>query len=444
MQTYQPPHNDEAELAVLGAILIDPPYAILATTELRTEYFHNRKYSIIYSAMLSVAAENGTVDYLTLSNYLHNHGDLETIGGAAFLATLINYVPSALEAGNYAQIIIRDYKRRGIIDTGSNIVNQAIGDTDIDVIIDKGITQLRKFGEGGRIPKLPMAGAESVIIKAAYYKAHPLHLGEVRGIDTGWVDVNVCTGGWQRGYVTYWLGEPHIGKTWTMLNILGNICAAGGSAGLFSLEMSADTDPNAYDKTTLWERIILSRAKIRTTSYLSGTLTDAEQENLNATADEVSRWNFWIEDEIHDFAKIAATIHSRNRIRKLDVVAIDYLKLINYQSRAETVNDQMGELCRAIKRLAEEADISLHIPHQISDKKKQVAAKENKKPELADAYGTGHLSQDADVVLGLYRPPDQPNIMQCEILKDRPSGHAGLSWNWFIHNTWCYLPVVRG
>ena len=434
------PYHIESEEAVLGCFLIDPAYALSYASELHPEHFYLQKHRWIYESIVRIA-ESARVDFLTLTSDLEQRNLLEAVGGVTYISQLINAVPSAIGIESYISIIVKAAHHRGLIGVAEDIARMAYAEEDVDTIIDVSTGKLRKYGLGSNSAKTAKDGAEYVLGKAEYYRQNPLRKGEVRGIDTGWLDTNFNTGGWQRGYTTYWLGLPHVGKTWTMLNVVANVCRLGGSAGLFSLEMSADTDIEQYDKTSLWERLVLSRAGVTLNAYRDGSLRPEEYDKLNEVADAISRWNLWIEDSVYKFGQIASTVHKHNRECKLDVVAIDYLKLIEYESDASTENDKMGELCKALKRLSSSADVSLHVPQQISDKK--IAARGDKRPQLSDAYNTGHLSQDADVVLGLYRPDNDPNCMQVEILKDRPSGNTGNGWNWYIHKSWAFLDAAH-
>jgi len=437
------PHNVEAEEAYLGACHLEP--TMLEVYSVPDEAFYLQKNRWIHEAMRATHA-NGGLDFLSLVTELERHKRLEAVGGVAYLSQLINSCESYLYAERYAKMIVETWQKRQILDVVSEVARQSYNGKTPDEIITFGSKSLTNLGQGSTSLKTAEAGAVSVLTKAQAYRLNPLSPGEVRGISTGYLDMNNATGGLFRGNVYYLYAAEHVGKTWTLINMLSKVCATGRRALFFSLEMTADTDVERVDKTTLWDRFVLSRAGITLDEYRAGTLNDRQYDVLNAASDEVAGWNLKIDDSLSSFDQISATIHRENRRQPLDVVAIDYLGLITTTVKTATRNEQLGEITRALKLLANATDTVLLVPHQVSSK--ELLRRDDKRPTIESGYESGHIAQNADVVFYIYRDEiyhpatEMSRIIECKLLKDRVSGHTGRKWFWYWGRSCAFEPAT--
>jgi replicative DNA helicase len=434
--------DSTAERAALGCVLTDPRAMYELQKIVDRDDFDDIKHRLIYEAMIELHDANKDVnDFILLKSLLSRDNVLESCGGTAYLAGLYKSVPSALRVREYA-CIIRDWSRRRAILKSVTDAATGLHDAgrDVDEITTDLIDSVR--GVDSRTPLYNAHdGAYSVSVKVHHNMVNPLNEGEVRGLSTGLAGLDKMTGGLFSGNVYYTLAVTHCGKTWLLLSILCNIARAGGRVVLFSLEMSGDSDPDAVRKSTLWERIVLSEAGVTRSAYLSGRLTQDELDRIDRATDVVSTWDFVICDSVSSYEKIAATCNAHNADKQIDAVGIDYLKLIEapQNTRAGTRNEEIGTLTRRLQRLAGDLNTVLIIPHQISDK--LIDSRSDKRPQLSDGYESGHLSQDAGVVIGLYRDElyndatERPRIMDLLLLKDRPGGNAGMACSLYFHRS---------
>jgi len=261
--------------------------------------------------------------------------------------------------------------------------------------------------------------ASNIWDKAQAYAAEPLEPGQVRGLDTGWRDLNDKLGGWKPGLYTV-LGEPHVGKSFFTLTAAQNVAAQGKRALVFSLEMTADQ---------LIERLALAEARLDRHDYEAGRIPDAAWSKFAERIGEISGWDLDIVDDQESASAITSTIHRECRgDNPPALVAIDYLGLVVTDYRGENRNEELSTLLRNFKRLSATCQIPLIVPHQISDK--AIEHRTDKRPKKSDGYGSGGIAQHSDVILGLYQEalhtesPENENALEVIKLKDRLSGGA--------------------
>lgn len=433
------PNAVESEQAVLGAMLIDPECIFKVQTLVQAGDFYLEKNRAIYNAITALYAQRSKIDFVTVSEHLENTGKLD----APYLSELLMCVPSALHAEHYARIIKDAATRRAMLDTVSDIARAAYDETrPVSECVSAASSAVARLNSKVTDNAGHKAGdgAYAVLSRSEYYARNPLRPGEVRGISTGYPDLNESLGGFMRCYVYYLLGAEHAGKTWVCLNLAANVAREGGRVLFFSLEMNADTNVEEFQSSTLWERLVLMEAGIALKPYRDGRMSDREYPRFSNAISEVGQWDFTIYDNVRRYEEIAAIVQRENHTRPLDLVVIDYLKLIKPpEKRGErSRNESIGDLTEALKALAGDNNVPLFVPHQISTK--QMSGRTEKRPRLSDGYYGGDLGQDADVVLGLYRPDLYDSIdaqraaaaangvvMELENLKDRVSGGTG---NW--------------
>lgn len=417
--TTSVPYSVEAEEAVLGSMLIDPEAIWKIESVLKPADFYVQKHRFVYEAALAIARRGENLDFLTLTTELENRKTIVAVGGGVFISELLGAVPSALNVTTYAQTVSDTATRRGLLDTASDLARRAYNmEHDVDETITWAAATLQAHGRGGDIVPAKSV-VEQLHTEFTSYVDHPLNNDEVRGIATGWRDLNAYLGGWKPGFYVV-LGEPHVGKSWFVLEAAMNVAKQGQRALLFSLEMRA---------VQLVRRLCLSHARISQRNYDLGRVT-ADQAALFAEMEGiVSEWNLDIADDMSKASQIFSTIHREMRSENPPAfIVIDYLGLIETTFNRENTNWEMIALTRTLKNMARQLQVPIVTPHQISDK--AIESRQDKRPRIGDGYGSGGTAQDADVELGLYRPemhggqPFEAHRMEVSVLKDRLGGAA--------------------
>ena len=418
LATRPPMTNDDAELAVLGSILVDPECLWDIKSVLKPDDFSLVKHRHIYTAALALADIGSPIDIITLSDELLREGVAQHAPGA-YIVGLMASAPSSINALSYAEVVADTARRRNLIKLSSEIAKRAY---DAAESVDKTVTWITSTASdqsrGGEL-KRAEAVVDEVYAEFERNMAAPLKPGQVRGLDTGWLDLNTALGGWKPGlYVV--LGEPHVGKSFFAIHAAQNVAARGGRALVFSLEMTA---------AQLIRRLCLAHAGISQYEYDQGRVPDAAIAPLYNHMAEIATWQLDIVDDMDTASAIFSTIHRECRgDNPPDLVVIDYIGLIVTDYRADNRNAELSELLRSMKRLSDSNQIPLIGPHQISDK--AIQNRTDKRPKKSDGYNSGGISQHADVILGLFdeslhtNMPANPNTLEIIKLNDRLSGGA--------------------
>ena len=422
------PESAQSERCALSCAMLYPEFAVPILLQCSPDDFNDLRHRAIFEAIRDLIAEHRTPDYIAISELLENRG--QTLVDPTYLANTYTFTPTGLRAQEFVSTVMDRGARRRILD-GLSVVAQQCYDIEagVDAIVDNGTAMLQ--GQVANIASQgteALAGARSVLAKTHFYYSNPIEPWETRGVDTGYRHLNIALDGWKRGNVYYLLGLEHSGKTWLALNLAMNLCARGGTVVFFSLEQStsADEDPQ---KVTLWERVILAQAGVLMSTYLKGRLTEDDYNRILHAGDDVSGWNLTMYDDRRTLPQMEAVIRSIARERRVDLAVIDYLKLIQQAESYANRNQEIGGLTSKLKRFALDVDVPLLVPQQVGSK--GIAARQNKRIALSDGYESGHISQDADIVLGLNRDElfnpqtEKPNIIELDVLKDRVSGGTG-------------------
>jgi len=442
------PQSAQAERCALSSVLVDPVYATPIVLQCEPGDFNDHRNRAIFEAIRDLHQEKRTPDYLALSALLENRGRDDAAG--SYLAETVSFTPSAYRVNEFVSTIRDRGARRRILEGLSGIARQCYDiETGVDAIVDNGANLLKaQVASTSDQGTQAVDGVTAVLAKAHYYYSNPIQVWQSRGIDTGYRKLNFALDGWKRGNVYYILGLEHSGKTWVALNFAMNVCAAGGTAVFFSLEQdtSADEDPQ---KTTLWERVLLSRAGIPMVNYLKGSLDDQQYTKLLEAGEEIAEWNLTMHDDRRTLPAMESAVRAVARQRPIDLVVIDYLKLIDQPGASyANRNQEIGGLTSKLKRMALDLGVPLVVPHQVGSK--SIAARQSKRITLSDGYESGHISQDADVVLGFNRDelfnPDteNPNVAEIDVLKDRVGGGTGGTIDFIFNKRTGQLhPAVR-
>jgi len=387
-----PPQNIEAEQAVLGSMLLDSDSIFIATEILKPEDFYERAHQVIYEVILSLVELNEAVDLVTVTEELRRQGKLDSVGGASYLASLANTVPSAANAEYYARIVSEKATLRALIKAASHIANQCYDEADdIAVLLDDAEQRIfeiaqRRNREGFSPIKEVLTDTFETIERLSQSR------GEVTGIPT-FKDLDKLLSGLQKSDLIICAARPGMGKTSFCLNIAQNAAVRHNySVAIFSLEMS---------KEQVVQRMLASEAMIDQHKLRTGRLNDEEWARLLKVMGPLSEAPIYIDDTP---SLTAMEIRAKSRRLKadkgLDLVIIDYLQLMQGHRKADSRQQEVAQISRALKSLARELKTPVLTLSQLN---RGVEQRQDKRPIMADLLESGAIEADADVVLFLYR-----------------------------------------
>ena len=388
------PKASELEAALLGVILVDKSIFDLVIEILKPECFYSEKHQMIFSAMIGIQQKNCIIDLLGLVEELRYREELEAVGGPYYLTTLTNNSISSYNAETYAKIIYQKYIQREIIRICGERMSEAYSDScDAFDLIDQTEKEISSINNLSSKSYSKIDNAVVSVIKNIDALRHTKEA--LTGVDTGYIELNKLTCGWQSPDFIVLAARPSVGKTALALKFAINAAKSGKGVGFFSLEMN---------QRQLIQRIISAESGIRLENILRGRLSEDEMLMINKTASDFSRYNLMIDD------KAAPTIYElRNKARKMykdgaRLIIIDYLQLMSgiQNGRADNREQEISKISRDIKGLAKELDIPIISLSQLSrDVEKRSGVK---MPQLSDLRESGAIEQDADIVMFMYRP----------------------------------------
>lgn len=417
------PHSVEAEEAVLGSLLIDPEALFRVTPFLKGEDFYIQKNAWIYGAILALHERREPIDFVTLCDELERRGQLEEVGGAAYVTRLINAVPSAIHVESYGHIVEQAAIRRRLISAASQIAQLAYREAEeIDLTVDQAEQAL--FSVSQRRITRDLAPIQEVI-RRYYDRIEYLyaHQGEPLGVPTGYADIDRLLGGLQRSDFVIIAARPSVGKTSLCLSVARNAARHGQRVAIFSLEMSSEQ---------IVQRIVSAETGIDTQRLRLGDLREEEWPLFVQATGKLADLPVFIDD-----TPSISALQLRTKARRLhaehglDLVLVDYLQLMTGDVRSENRVQEVSYISRSLKALARELDLPVVAASQLS---RAVEQRTDKRPMLADLRDSGSLEQDADVVMFIYRDelyhPDteRQNIADVIVSKHRngPTGTVQL------------------
>jgi replicative DNA helicase len=388
-----PPQNLEAEEAVLGALLIDPDAIIRVATILKTGDFYREKNGWIYDAALALHERREPIDFLTMCDELDRREQLDQIGGAGFITSLINAVPTSIHAEYYARIVERTATRRRLIEAAGQIAGLAYQEADdVDEVVDRAEQVL--FGVSERRVSRELVPIRQVL--SDYYDRIEYltrHRGEMIGIPTGFTDMDKLLGGLQRSDMVILAARPSVGKTSLALSIAHNAAKKHNQrVAFFSLEMSNEQ---------VVQRLISAETGINSQRLRRGEIAQDEWGRFMKATSDLAESLLYIDD-----TPGISALELRTKARRLhaevgiDLVVVDYLQLMRGDFRSENRVQEISSISRALKGLARELNVPILALSQLS---RGVEARTDKRPILSDLRESGALEQDADVVIFIYR-----------------------------------------
>lgn len=423
------PHSIEAEEAVLGSILINPDSMLEIAAFLRTDDFFLYKHGLLWDALSTIHERGEAVDDLTVIEELRARGQLENIGGAAFITRLINNTPTHIHAETYGRIVERASIRRRLLAAAGDIAQIAQDEkSDINEVVDRAESTL--FGVTERNMRRELTPMRIAI--SEYYERIEQqyeHRGEPVGLPTGFTDLDTLLGGMQKSDLIVVAARPGVGKTSLMLSMALNAARLGNNAriALFSLEMSGDQ---------LVQRLVSAETGINSQKLRSGELDEREWTLFTQAVGNLGNLHLFIDD-----TPAITPLQMRAKCRRLyrehglDLIIVDYLQLMNSGlARNENRVQEISYISRSLKELAREMNVPLLSAAQLS---RQVEQRADKRPQLSDLRESGSIEQDSDIVIFIYREDmydensERPNQADLIVSKHRngPTGVVTLYFN---------------
>lgn len=411
-----PPQSTDAEMSLLGAVLIDEEVLADISEHVTAADFYDKRHSIIFEGMMHLYEKHRPVDLLTLTDELKKKKQLETVGGSAFLSELTNYVPTAAHAETYAEMVSQKAVRRRLIKASAEISELGFDEeTTTQELLEKAEAEL--FSVSDQSLKQDLISLESILTDS-FDRLEELHRnkGSLRGIRTGYRDLDNMTAGLQRSDLIVLAARPSMGKTTLVTNLAYNVATIAKQPVIFfSLEMS---------KEQLVDRMLADASGVDAWNIRTGNLSDEDFGKLSEAMGEMAEAPIYIDDtpglsvlEMRTKARRAAHEHP------LGLIIVDYLQLMQGSSRTDGNRVQeVSEISRGLKLIARELNVPVIALSQLS---RSVESRSPQIPQLADLRESGSIEQDADIVMFIYREAyynpetDRENVTDLIIAKHR-------------------------
>lgn len=420
-----PPHNTDAEEALLGSLLIDRDAIAPIAAFLRPEDFYRERNAAIYAAMLALNERREPVDIVTLSDELQRTERYETAGGLAYLSSLLSVVPTSLHAERYARIVERAALRRRLIRVAGRIAALGYDEAlDTDLALEQAeqalfaVTERRTNRDFRKLADVLREYWEQLLLTADVDRLE-------RGIPTDFKDLDRLLGGLQRSDLIILAARPSMGKSSLALCLARNAAVRfGAKVAFFSLEMSM---------VQLAQRLLFSESAVDSSRLRQANLGQTERRKLAEALSVLAAAPIYLDDTpnipLNELRAKARRLHHEIGI---DLLMVDYLQLVQGSGRENRVNE-IGEISRALKALARELNVPVVALSQLS---RAVESRTPHIPMLSDLRESGAIEQDADVVMFIYREEvydkdtENKGIAEIHVAKHRngPTGQVSLLW----------------
>jgi replicative DNA helicase len=420
-----PPQNIDAEKSLLGAVLIDEETLADISEHVTPKDFYDKRHGIIYAGMMRLYEKHKPVDLLTLTEELKRKSEIEIIGGSAYLTELTNYVPTAAHAEAYAELVAQKAIRRRLIKASGEISELGFDEeTSTQELLEKAEAEL--FSVSDQSLKQDLVSIESILTES-FDRMEELHRnkGTLRGVRTGYRDLDNMTAGFQRSDLIILAARPAMGKTTLVTNLAYNVATVAKQPVLFfSLEMS---------KEQLVDRMLADASGVDAWNIRTGNLSDEDFSKLSEAMGEMAEAPIFIDD-----TPGVSVLEMRTKARRaaheqpLGLIIIDYLQLMQGSGRGDGNRVQeVSEISRGLKLIARELNVPVIALSQLS---RSVESRSPQIPQLSDLRESGSIEQDADIVMFIYREAyynpetERENITDLIIAKHRngPTGKVEL------------------
>ena len=422
-----PPHDDEAEQAVIGSMLTDKDAVISAIEVLKPEDYYREDNKTIYTAIMNLYAKAEPIDIITLKDELTSLGKLEAVGGLEYLATLPDKVPTTSNVEKYIKIVEEKSILRSLIKTANELIQIGYDQNEeVEVLMDSAEKKIfdlmqRKSQKGYSSIRDILVDSFTELEQLYNQKQH------ITGVASGFIDLDNKTAGFHKSDLVLIAARPAMGKTAFALNIATYAAVSANTpVVVFSLEMSKEQCAN---------RILCSQAMVDSEKVAKGDISDEDWSKLAIASGELSESaGIYIDDSAGiNIAEIRAKCRKLKLEKNIGLVVIDYLQLIQGSGNTKSREQEIAEISRSLKILAKEIDVPVIALSQLS---RAPEARPDHRPMLQDLRESGSIEQDADIVMFLYRDDyynpetEAKNIAEVIIAKHRagPTGTVELLW----------------
>lgn len=390
-----PPQNIEAEMAVLGSMLLSNDAVVRAMEKITEDAFYKEAHKIVFSVIVELFDRAVPVDMIVIADELKKRNKLDQAGGVSYIASLVNTVPSAAHVDHYLDIVFEKYILRGLVGTATTIIEKCYThDADAELLLDQAEQQIfeiaqKKVNSHFSDTKELIKGTIQIIEQAVNNKK------QITGLATGFADLDKQTSGLQKSDLIVIAARPSMGKTSFALNMAEHIALQEKKAvAVFSLEMS---------KEQLIQRLLCSLARIDFSKVRRGFLSRTEWPGLLDAASKLSESKIFIDD-----TPGISVMEMRAKARRLKAsddigfIVIDYLQLMQSSGKKiESRQQEISDISRSLKSLARELNVPVVVLSQLN---RSVEQRQDHRPLLSDLRESGAIEQDADVVIMMLRP----------------------------------------
>ena len=420
------PHNLEAERCVLGSILINNSTFNVAAELVKADDFYRDAHRRVFNRIIGLSERGQAIDLVTLREELDRAGDLEKIGGPAYISALADGVPRSTNVAHYAQIVKEKATLRNLIHSANKIVATAYSAEDeADEVLDRAQREIFAIAED-RIHSGFVSMEELVKDGIETVERIQAQKGLVNGVPTGFADIDRLTAGLQPADLVIVAARPSMGKTAFALNMGLHVGTAGErTAGIFSLEMA---------KEQIFMRMLTAEADVDAHRLRTGMLSETDWSNLSEALGRLGQARIFIDDTP---AIGVLEMRAKSRLLKethgLDLVVVDYIQLMQGRGRFENRTQELASISRSLKGLAKELNVPVVALSQLS---RAPESRADRRPQLSDLRESGALEQDADVVMFIFREemydekPENSGVAEIIIGKQRngPTGTVRLAF----------------
>jgi len=412
----QPPQDLAAEQSVLGGMLMSKDAIADVIEALRSGDFYKPAHTLVFDAVLNLYSRGEPADAITVASELDKAGSLSRVGGAVYLHTLMATVPTAANAGFYAQIVAEKAILRRLVEAGTRIVQLGyggnegdVGGGEVDEIVDRAqaeiyeVTERRSSEDYVVLEELLQPTMDEI-------DAIAMAGGQAAGVPTGFADLDNLTNGLHPGQMIIVAARPGIGKSTLALDIARHAAVKHHkTAVIFSLEMS---------KTEITMRLLSAEAGIRLSQMRSGSMSEQDWQKIVRRMTEISDAPLFIDDSPNmTMMEIRAKARRLKQRNDLKLIVVDYLQLMTSGKRVESRQQEVSEFSRQMKLLAKELEVPVIAISQLNRGPEQ---RTDKRPMLSDLRESGSLEQDADMVILVHRPDaweaDDPRAGEADLI----------------------------
>jgi len=435
------PHNLDAERSVLGAILVHNDAFNLAAQIVDSGDFYRDAHRRIFDRMVALSERREAIDFVTLKEELSRGGDLDDVGGPAYVASLADGVPRATNVEYYARIVKEKATLRSLIDTAGRILASAYeAEQDADAILDQAESAIFAVADDRlKVGFVPMRD----LVRDSFPKIEQLFEQKrlITGVATGFVDLDEMTRGLQGGDLIIVAARPSMGKTSLVLNMAQHVAGVDEHVvGFFSLEMS---------KESLFLRLLTSEAQIDSHRLMAGAIGGNDYHRISHALEKLNAMKLHIDD-----TPSIGVLEMRAKARRLQaehglsLLVVDYIQLMTGRGRFENRTLELASISRSLKGLAKELNVPVVVLSQLS---RAPESRSDHRPQLSDLRESGALEQDADVVVLIYRDdvynkdPNSPDAGTAElILAKQRNGPTGVVRLAFLREQTRFANLAQG